>query len=78
MLRISNEQFDEVIDTNLRGVFYCTKAVLPAMVEQGVWHYVMPSVEAITENSQWDEAAISEFFGSSGATVWQQPFTPFI
>ncbi len=29
------EQFDRVIDVNLRGVFHATQAVLPAMLEQG-------------------------------------------
>jgi len=32
---MSDEQFDRVIDVNLRGVFQATQAVLPAMLEQG-------------------------------------------
>src|SRR5690606_21037469 len=35
LLKMTPEQFDRVIDVNLRGVFYCTKAVAPIMVEQG-------------------------------------------
>ena len=31
----SVEQFDEVIATNLRGVFLATKSVLPSMIERG-------------------------------------------
>ncbi|WP_249871742.1 3-oxoacyl-ACP reductase FabG [Oceanobacillus saliphilus] len=33
--KMSLEQFQQVIDVNLTGVFNCTKAVLPTMVEQG-------------------------------------------
>jgi 3-oxoacyl-[acyl-carrier protein] reductase len=33
--KMSIEQFDRVIDVNLRGVFHCTQAVVNTMVEQG-------------------------------------------
>jgi len=33
--KMTQEQFDAVIDVNLRGVFQVTQAVLPAMLEQG-------------------------------------------
>ena len=33
--KMTAEQFDAVIDVNLRGVFHATQAVLPAMLEQG-------------------------------------------
>jgi 3-oxoacyl-[acyl-carrier protein] reductase len=29
------EDFDAVLDVNLRGVFHCTQAVVPAMIERG-------------------------------------------
>lgn len=32
---MSDEMFDQVIDVNLKGVFNCTRAVVPAMIEQG-------------------------------------------
>lgn len=32
MLRMKDEEFDEVIDTNLRGAYLCTRAVLRQMV----------------------------------------------
>jgi 3-oxoacyl-[acyl-carrier protein] reductase len=35
LLKLSEEWFDEVIDVNLKGVFLCTQAVAPIMVEQG-------------------------------------------
>ncbi|MFD2046710.1 3-oxoacyl-ACP reductase FabG [Ornithinibacillus salinisoli] len=33
--KMTSEQFQQVIDVNLTGVFHCTQAVLPAMVAQG-------------------------------------------
>lgn len=35
LLKMSEEQWQQVIDVNLTGVFHCTKAVAPFMVEQG-------------------------------------------
>jgi 3-oxoacyl-[acyl-carrier protein] reductase len=32
---MSDEMFDAVIDVNLRGVFYCARAVVPHMIRQG-------------------------------------------
>jgi 3-oxoacyl-[acyl-carrier protein] reductase len=32
---MSDEIFDAVIDVNLKGVFYCTRAVVPHMIRQG-------------------------------------------
>jgi 3-oxoacyl-[acyl-carrier protein] reductase len=33
--KMTLQQFDAVIDVNLRGVFHCTQSVLPAMLAQG-------------------------------------------
>jgi 3-oxoacyl-[acyl-carrier protein] reductase len=35
LVKMSIEQFDAVIDVNLRGVFHCGQAVAPTMVAQG-------------------------------------------
>jgi 3-oxoacyl-[acyl-carrier protein] reductase len=35
LLKMSEAQFDAVIDVNLRGVFHCAQAVAPHMVERG-------------------------------------------
>mgnify|MGYP001814204667 CR=1 FL=1 len=35
LVKMSEAQFDQVIDVNLKGVFNCSKAVAPIMVEQG-------------------------------------------
>ena len=32
---LSDEQFDAVISVNLKGVFVCTRAVVPVMIESG-------------------------------------------
>jgi 3-oxoacyl-[acyl-carrier protein] reductase len=35
LVKMTLEQFDAVIDVNLRGVFHCAQAVAPWMIEQG-------------------------------------------
>jgi 3-oxoacyl-[acyl-carrier protein] reductase len=35
LVKMSEEQFDRVIDVNLKGVFLCTQAVADAMIRQG-------------------------------------------
>lgn len=35
LLKMTEEQFSEVIDVNLKGIFYCTQAVAKVMSEQG-------------------------------------------
>jgi 3-oxoacyl-[acyl-carrier protein] reductase len=35
LLKMTQQQFDAVIDVNLRGVFHCAQAVAPHMVERG-------------------------------------------
>ncbi|WP_276352194.1 SDR family NAD(P)-dependent oxidoreductase [Cohnella caldifontis] len=35
LLRMSIRQFDEVVDANLKGAFYCAKSAVPFMIERG-------------------------------------------
>jgi 3-oxoacyl-[acyl-carrier protein] reductase len=35
LLKMTEEQFDQVIAVNLKGVFNCTQAVAPVMIQQG-------------------------------------------
>ena len=35
LMKMTSDQFDQVIDVNLKGVFNCTQAVIPTMVSQG-------------------------------------------
>ncbi len=39
LMRMSETDFDDVIDTNLKGVFLCTKAVTRQMMKQKKWTY---------------------------------------
>ncbi|UCC66571.1 MAG: 3-oxoacyl-ACP reductase FabG [Deltaproteobacteria bacterium] len=34
LLRLKDKEWDEVLDVNLKGIFYCTKAVAPSMIKQ--------------------------------------------
>lgn len=40
IVNMSDEDFQETLETNLFGVFYCTRAVLPAMIKQQQGHIV--------------------------------------
>lgn len=35
LVKMSEQQFDSVMSVNLKGVFHCTQAVVPTMIEQG-------------------------------------------
>lgn len=48
-LEMSVSEWQQVIDVNLRGVFICTRALLPHMVERGVGHIIFIS----SENLVW-------------------------
>jgi NADP-dependent 3-hydroxy acid dehydrogenase YdfG len=37
---VNIEEWDQMIDVNLRGVLYCTAAVVPHMIERGTGHIV--------------------------------------
>jgi len=43
LIKLTAEQFDSVIDVNLKGVFNCTKAVAPHMIERGYGRIVQAS-----------------------------------
>jgi len=43
LLKMTEEQFENVIDVNLKGVFNCTKAVAPYMIERGYGRIVQAS-----------------------------------
>ena len=42
--------WEAIVDTNIRGVLYCTRAILPGMVERGHGHIVNISSTAATNN----------------------------
>ena len=43
LLKMTEEQFDSVLDVNLKGVFNCTKAIAPFMIERGYGRIVQAS-----------------------------------
>lgn len=43
LLKMTEEQFDTVLDVNLKGVFNCTKAVAPTMIANGYGRIVQAS-----------------------------------
>ncbi|WP_246938676.1 3-oxoacyl-ACP reductase FabG [Bacillus pinisoli] len=43
LTKLSTEDFQQVIDVNLTGVFHCTQSVVPHMVEQGSGKIVVTS-----------------------------------
>ncbi|MCR4336121.1 MAG: 3-oxoacyl-[acyl-carrier-protein] reductase [archaeon] len=50
-VNMTEEEWDEVIDVNLKGTFNCTKAILPLMLEQGFGRVInMASVSGQTGN----------------------------
>lgn len=52
LMRMQDEDFDAVIDTNLKGVFYCTKAVAKLMMKKRTGRIVnMSSVVGLIGNA---------------------------
>lgn len=52
ILRMKEEEFDSVIDTNLKGVFNCLKAITPIMVKQKTGKIInLSSVVGIVGNA---------------------------
>ncbi|OZM58373.1 3-oxoacyl-ACP reductase [Lottiidibacillus patelloidae] len=43
LTKLSKEDWQQVIDVNLSGVFYCTQAVAPTMLEQGEGKIILTS-----------------------------------
>ena len=71
LLKMTSEQFDSVIDVNLKGVFNCTKAVAPYMIENGYGRIVQAtSIVALYGNFGQTNYAASKS-GLIGMTkVW--------
>ena len=50
--KMSEDQFDRVIDVNLKGVYNCTKAVVDVMLEQNSGCILNAS--SITQSNEWN------------------------
>jgi 3-oxoacyl-[acyl-carrier protein] reductase len=61
LLRMKEEEWDRVIDVNLKGVFHCTRAAARAMVKQRAGRIVsVSSVVAVTGNAGQSNYAASK------------------
>lgn len=60
------DQWDEMVDTNVKGLMYCTRAVLPGMVSRGRGHIV--NVGSIAATTPYPGANV---YGATKAFVHQ-------
>jgi NAD(P)-dependent dehydrogenase (short-subunit alcohol dehydrogenase family) len=64
--QISTEEWDEVVDTNLKGTFLCNRAVLPAMVKQRKGHIINFSSTSGLKGRAFDSVYCATKFGMVG------------
>lgn len=75
--KMSLEQFDRVIDVNLRGVFHCAQAVVDIMVEQGSGVILnASSVVGIYGNYGQTNYAASKFGVIGFTKTWSRELGP--
>ncbi|NND06561.1 MAG: 3-oxoacyl-ACP reductase FabG [Saprospiraceae bacterium] len=75
MKKITIEQWDQVIDVNLKGVFFCTKAVAPYMVEAGYGRIVNASSVVGIQGNFGQTNYVATKAGVIGMTkVWSREF----
>jgi 3-oxoacyl-[acyl-carrier protein] reductase len=75
--KMTLEQFDRVIDVNLRGVFHGAQAVLPAMLEQGAGVILnASSVVGIYGNYGQTNYAASKFGVIGFTKTWSRELGP--
>jgi len=75
--KMTLEQFDAVIDINLRGVFQATQAVLPTMLEQGAGTILIASsVVGIYGNFGQTNYAASKFGVIGFTKTWSRELGP--
>lgn len=75
--RMTEQQFDEVIDVNLKGVFNCTQSVAPAMVEQGAGVVLnASSVVGLHGNFGQTNYAASKFAVLGMTKTWARELGP--
>ncbi len=77
LVKMSIEQFDAVIDVNLRGVFHCAQAVAQAMTEQGAGVILnASSVVGIYGNFGQTNYAASKFGVIGFTKTWSRELGP--
>lgn len=77
LVKMTEQQFDAVIDVNLKGVFNCTQAVVPFMIERGTGAIVSASsVVGLYGNFGQTNYAATKF-GVIGMTMtWARELGP--
>jgi NAD(P)-dependent dehydrogenase (short-subunit alcohol dehydrogenase family) len=68
LAQISAAEWDEVLETNLTGVFLANRAVLPAMLRQGSGHVINVSSTSGRKGYAFDAAYCASKFGILGLT----------
>jgi len=68
LIDTTDHEFDRVIDTNLKGVFYCCKAVLPHMIAQKSGHIINISSGAGKSGFAYLSVYCASKFGAIGLT----------
>ncbi len=68
LIDTTDHEFDRIIDTNLKGVFYCCKAVLPHMIAQKSGHIINISSGAGKSGFAHLSAYCASKFGVIGLT----------
>jgi 3-oxoacyl-[acyl-carrier protein] reductase len=77
LLKMTIEQFDAVIDVNLRGVFHCTQAVADTMVAQGAGSILnASSVVGIYGNFGQTNYAATKFGVIGFTKTWSRELGP--
>ena len=77
LVKMTLEQFDAVIDVNLRGVFHCAQAVAPSMIEQGSGVILnASSVVGIYGNYGQTNYAASKFGVIGFTKTWSRELGP--
>ncbi len=77
LVKMTIEQFDAVIDVNLRGVFHCAQAVAPTMIEQGAGVILnASSVVGIYGNFGQTNYAASKFGVIGFTKTWSRELGP--
>jgi 3-oxoacyl-[acyl-carrier protein] reductase len=77
LVKMTLEQFDAVIDVNLRGVFHCAQAVAPSMIEQGAGVILnASSVVGIYGNFGQTNYAASKFGVIGFTKTWSRELGP--
>jgi len=68
LARTSTSAWDEILDTNLKGVFFCNRAVLPIMIRQRQGHIINLSSTSGRKAYAFDAAYCASKFGVIGLT----------